>query len=580
MFVPKYLRKRLMSSVIGFAILFPATSHAQMMELAGPLIKWSAGKVMGGVLSKAGGMGLESVLNSDQPLSGATPAQVEAIMQRVLRGQLTQQTKDLENFIIKNNFVELEQKRRALDEAFKTYNGIKTGYQDRLVAITNIRNTIDDIIGSIKATLQNKERRTKVPQLFFELYSMHNALIPLRVAAQAEVVLISNMLYESGQKTGRTVSDGVELVYAANNALADSRDFWEHYYPGHLNESGAVAVPTDKCISAHPRTLIKSHTGEALVGATVWPSHGPGDLNNLLSDLQMMNNSLAHAMDERGLPRAIGVAGHIAGSLGNQWVVGAICYNDLAMRYSRAFDIGFGNAVTNGTIYKWFSPNYTNLNFYGVSPPRRQTLVGADFDLNHPPKGKILFDPCSASDWRSPGTKDANTVIADCKSKGYAVANIASYTSVNYWKPVRNQLIENIGIFVAPRTLFLPKEMEGVAYSVDLTDVVPQQRQMVLNSLQVKVVSNAYDKRFGGDNELNVVKNTHSALLALIDEYMETRQRRSENIDTQVISMRKTALSNYQYMHCPEKNKYQTWIHITASKYEDLFGHAELYCQN
>ena len=103
---------------------------------------------------------------------------------------------------------------------------------------------------------------------------------------------------------------------------------------------------------------------------------------------------------------------------------------------------------------------------------------------------------------------------------------------------------------------------------------------MVLNNLQVKLVSNAYDRRFGSNNEKDVVKDTHFALLAMIDEYMKTASKRGEKIDTRVISMRKNALSNYQYMHCPERNKYETSGHITASKYEELFGHAELYCQN
>ncbi|MEK9964643.1 MAG: hypothetical protein VW776_10085, partial [Betaproteobacteria bacterium] len=345
MFVPKHLRKTLMSGVIGFAVLFPAASHAQMMELAGPLIKWSAGKVMGGVLGKAAGMGFESVFDSDQPLSGATPAQVEEIMQRVLREQLTQQTKELETFIVKNNFTDIKEKRGKLEELLRTYNSIHTGYQDRLDAIKTILNTIDDIMGSIKATLADKDRKSKVPQLFFNLYSMHNALIPLRIAAKAEFVLTSNMLSESGQTTDRTVSDGVELVYAAHDALEDSRDFWEHDYPGHLNESGAVAVPTDKCIPAHPSTKIKSLTGEDLAAATVYSHMGPGNLKNLLSDLQMMNNSLANTMDKMRLPRAIGLAGNALPAPGNQWLVVAICYNDLAMRYSRAFDIGFTKAV-------------------------------------------------------------------------------------------------------------------------------------------------------------------------------------------------------------------------------------------
>ncbi len=585
MFTSIYLRKTLMSGVIGLAVLFPAASHAQMMELAGPLIKWSAGKVMGGVLGKAAGMGFESVFDSDQPLSGATPAQVEEIMQRVLREQLTQQTKELETFIVKNNFTDIKEKRGKLEEQLRNYNFISTGYQDRLVAITNIRNTIDDIMGSIKATLEDKDRKSKVPQLFFNLYSMHNALIPLRVAAQAEVVLTSNMLYESGQTTGRTFSDGVELVSVAHNALEDSRDFWEHDYPGHLNESGALAVPTDKCIPAHPSTKIKSLTGEDLAAATVYSHMGPGSLNNLLSDLQMMNNSLANTMDKRGLPRAIGLAGNALPAPGNQWLVVAICYNDLAMRYSRAFDIGFTKAVINTTIYKWFSPEYTSLTIKGRNSSSWWIPEGADFDLNHP-NGRtipLLFDPCadrsSGIHW-SVVNKDVNTLLAECEKAGKPIANLASFTSVNYWKPVRNQLVENIGVFVAPYESRGSKLYQGLAYSVDLTDVAPQQRQTVLNNLQVKAVSNSYDKLFGSKNEKDVVKNTHAALLAIIDEYMMTALKRGEKIDTRVIRMRKNALSNYQYMHCPERNKYQTWTHITASKYEELFGHAELYCQS
>jgi hypothetical protein len=584
MFVHKYLRKTLISSVIGFAVLFPAASHAQMLELAKPLIKWSAGKIMGGVLMKAGGMGLDSVLGSDQPLSGATPAQVEEIMQRVLREQITQQTRDLENFIIKNNFTQLEDKRRTLDEAFRSYNSIQTGYQDRLTAIIKIRDIIDDIMGSIKASLQNEQRRTKVPQLFFSLYSMHNALIPLRVAAQAEVVLTSNRLYESGQTTGRAISDGVELVYAARNALADSRDFWEHYYPGHLNAAGTVAVATDKCIPAHPSTKIKSITGEDLAGGTVYSPMGPGNLNNMLSDLQPQNNSLSNTMNRMGLPTALGLAGHVAGSRGNQWLVGAICYNDLAMRYSRAFDIGFGPAVTNGTIYKWFSPQYTSLRIEGRNSSYGSTLAGADYDLNHNKERRvwIYHDPCT-SQWGFMGmgqTKDVGTLLNECKFNHRSIANIASFTSVNYWKPVRNHLIENIGVFVAPHESRENKAYDGLAYSVDMTSVPSQQRQTVLNNLQVKAVSNAYDKRFGSNNEKDVVKNTHSALLEIIDEYIQSRANRGEYIDTRITNMRKDALSNYQYMHCPEKNKYQTWYHITASQYEELFGHPELYCQS
>jgi hypothetical protein len=599
MFVPKHLRKTLMSGVIGFAVLFPAASHAQMMELAGPLIKWSAGKVMGGVLGSAAGMGFESVFDTDQPLSGATPAQVEEIMQRVLREQLTQQTKELETFIVKNNFTDIKEKRGKLEEQLRNYNFISTGYQDRLVAITTIRNTIDDIMGSIKATLEDKERKSKVPQLFFELYSMHNALIPLRVAAWAEAVLTSNMLYEqlykSGQKTSRTKSDGIELVSVAHNALEDSRDFWEHDYPGHLNESGAVDVPTDKCISAHPGTLIKSLTGEDLAGGRVDSPMGPGNLHNLLSDLQMMNNSLAHTMDKMRLPRQMGLAHYSKVSPGNQFRVVAICYDDLAMRYSRAFDIGFTKAVINGTIYKWFSPVYTNLSVLkdhnGLNSSYGWIPKGADFDLNHPNGRTILLlvDPCA--EWKagvsvSVANKDPNTLIAECEKAGIAVANIASFTSVNYWKPVRNHIVEKTGVFVAPTT---DNSSGGIAHSVDLTDVASKDRQMTLNDLQVKVVSNAYDKRFGSNNEKDVVKNTHAALLAIIDEYMKTRAQRGENIDTRVTKMRQNALSNYQYMHCPEKHKYKTRKggllahlapHIPASKYEELFGHAELYCQN
>jgi len=578
MFTSKYLRKTLMSSVIGFAVLFPAASHAQMMELAGPLIKWSAGKILGGVLMKAGGMGLESVLGSEQPLSGATPAQVEEIMKRVLREQLTQQTKDLENFIIKNNFTDIKEKRGKLEEQLRTYNSISTGYQDRLVAITNIRNTIDDIMGSIKATLEDKDRKSKVPQLFFNLYSMHNALIPLRIAAQAEVVLTSNMLYGEGQRTGRTISDGVELVYAARNALADSRDFWEHDYPGHLNEAGAIAVPTDKCISAHPGTLIKSLTGEDLAGGTVYAHTGPGDVKNVLSDLQSMNNSLAHYMDTHGLPRQIGLNTSYMGSRGNQWLVGTICYNDLAMRYSRAFDIGFGPAVKYGIILKWFSPVYTSLTVQGRNSSYGTIIQGADFDLNHPNGRTFPFDPCNPRNnnpfWLN--RYDVATLTAECKASGRPIANLASFTSVNYWKPVRNHLVEKTGVFVAPT----PNQQEGIAYSLDLASVPSQQRQGILNNLQVKAVSNAYDKRFGSNNEVDVVKNTHSALLQIIDEYMKAKSSRGENIDTRVISMRSDALSNYQYMHCPEKNKYQNWTHIASSKFEQLFGHPELYCQN
>jgi hypothetical protein len=583
MFTSKYLRKTLMSSVIGFAVLFPAASHAQkiaMAELAGGLILKSSTKVLGSVGMFKEADAINSIFFPDK--SGppaATPAQVEEIMQRVLREQLTQQTKELETFIVKNNFVQLEEKRRALDEAFRTYMSISTGYQDRLEAIRNIRDAIDQLMGSIKALLGNQERRTKVPQLFFELYAMHNALIPLRIAAQAELVLTSNMLYESGQTTGRMVSDGVELVYAANNALADSRDFWEHDYPGHLNESGAVAVSTDKCISAFPGTLIKSLTGDDLFGGSVYSNFGPTDFNNSAAAIQPMNHSLAHTMDVRGIPRALSLGG-VQGSKGDQWVVHQVCYNDLTMRYSRAFDIGFENAVANGTIYRWFSPASTGLGLQGKNSQYR-ILYGGDFDLNHP-NGRKFDDICNRdtalmfNPFEFREKKDVPTLIRECASTPTPIANLASYTSVNYWKPVRNHIVEKTGVFVAPTN----DQVEGIAVSVDLTDVAPQQRQMVLNNLQVKLVSNAYDKRFGSNNETDVVKNTHFALLAIIDEYMKTRAKRGENIDTRVISMRKNALSNYQYMHCPEKNKYETWTHITASKYEELFGHAELYCQN
>ena len=557
------IQKTLAAGLLSTSLLFCSHFEASAGGEAA-LIKWAGEKAAGSVVSNFVGMGLDLVFGQSDPNTGATPAQVEDIVKRVLKEQLTQQTNRLETFMVSNGYKgQIYPRRMALANSLRTYTSIRTGRSDRLNAAKAILDHINYLDGFIYYALGDNERRTRLPAFFFELYSMHNALIPLRIAIQSEIVLNSNALYEeelkkTGNVIGRSKSDGWEVVAAAADALSNSAEYWSLYYPGHLNNQGGSLVSTYGCFEASKGQYLVTYTGRPLRHENARAIAGPSNFRNLAGDLQPMNNSLAHTMDvsNGAYPRFLRIT---SGSFkyNGQTLSNKVCGGDLAVGWTVLAEAGRSNAVLSGRLRKWFDPFYAS-----VITGEGTILTDEDIERNpsvrvRPTNGVCYYKAATQmfsnnmtnvqADWMSCMLSPRYQISLSEARRIGPVANIGWYTSFNYWRPQRNVITgdgNSVGVFVGPHAT---NPNEGVAYRVSIpSNLSAEGKQQYLNALQVKVAANSYGVRFGGNYD--VVRDTHGALLDVISQYMNKNSASNKNGIVQLFAKAK---ANYLSMHCP-----------------------------